>query len=177
MIFSLWALPGKANGITTVETLRISVKIPGGKTRNIWLCPSSLRTPLLAVFWFFTEKGGRRSRWIWPFRCCTARTGRTEQCRGFLRWRIFRWWDAIPSPRLFVWIRTGHIFLPMRREFPSRNPFPLAARTGRRAMGEIAAKLRCPIFVKPLRAGSSFGITKISSMEELENALDPGLRQ
>lgn len=38
--------------------------------------------------------------------------------------------------------------------------------------GEIAAKLRCPIFVKPLRAGSSFGITKISSMEELENALD-----
>lgn len=37
---------------------------------------------------------------------------------------------------------------------------------------EIAAKLRCPIFVKPLRAGSSFGITKISSMEELESALD-----
>ena len=60
MTFSQWVLPGRVNGITTAETLRISVKIPGGKTRNIWLCPSSLRTPLLAVFWFFYGEGWKK---------------------------------------------------------------------------------------------------------------------
>ena len=128
--------------------------------------------PSLAVFWFLRRRVEEGAGGSGLSGAARQRTGEDGTVQGFLRWRIFRWWDAIPSPRLFVWIRTGHIFLPMRREFPSEIRF-LWPRADREAgKGEIAAKLRCPIFVKPLRAGSSFGITKISSMEELENALD-----
>lgn len=40
------------------------------------------------------------------------------------------------------------------------------------ALKEVAAYLSYPLFVKPVRAGSSFGITKISSKEELGSAID-----
>ena len=40
------------------------------------------------------------------------------------------------------------------------------------ALKEVAAYLAYPLFVKPVRAGSSFGITKISSKEELGAALE-----
>ncbi len=39
------------------------------------------------------------------------------------------------------------------------------------ALKVIAAELACPLFVKPVRAGSSYGITKILNMEDLENAI------
>ncbi len=39
-------------------------------------------------------------------------------------------------------------------------------------MREIAEKLSYPLFVKPVRAGSSFGITKVNRLEELENAIE-----
>lgn len=35
-----------------------------------------------------------------------------------------------------------------------------------------AAELACPLFVKPVRAGSSFGITKVDRKEELNAAID-----
>lgn len=40
------------------------------------------------------------------------------------------------------------------------------------ALKEVAAYLSYPLFVKPVRAGSSFGITKISSKEELGSAIN-----
>lgn len=40
------------------------------------------------------------------------------------------------------------------------------------ALKEVAAYLSYPLFVKPVHAGSSFGITKISSKEELGSAID-----
>ncbi len=43
------------------------------------------------------------------------------------------------------------------------------------AMKEIAETLQFPIFVKPVRAGSSFGITKINSKEELDSAVELAL--
>lgn len=39
------------------------------------------------------------------------------------------------------------------------------------ALREIEAELSYPLFVKPVRAGSSFGITKIAGKEELETAI------
>lgn len=43
------------------------------------------------------------------------------------------------------------------------------------AMKEIAETLQFPLFVKPVRAGSSFGITKINSKEELGAAVELAL--
>ena len=40
------------------------------------------------------------------------------------------------------------------------------------ACREIAAKLRYPLFVKPVRAGSSFGITKVLERKELDAAIE-----
>ena len=40
------------------------------------------------------------------------------------------------------------------------------------AVGEIKKKLRCPLFVKPVRAGSSFGITRINEMCQLDAAAE-----
>lgn len=40
------------------------------------------------------------------------------------------------------------------------------------ALAEITVKLDYPLFVKPVRAGSSFGITKVFSDEELYNAVE-----
>lgn len=37
---------------------------------------------------------------------------------------------------------------------------------------EAEKQLSCPLFVKPVRAGSSFGITKITQMQELPGAVD-----
>lgn len=39
------------------------------------------------------------------------------------------------------------------------------------ALKEIKAKLSFPLFVKPVRAGSSFGITKVTENQELEAAI------
>ncbi len=39
-------------------------------------------------------------------------------------------------------------------------------------MREIAEKLSYPLFVKPVRAGSSFGITKVDRADDLENAIE-----
>lgn len=39
------------------------------------------------------------------------------------------------------------------------------------ALKEIEAKLSYPLFVKPVRAGSSFGITKVTNKEKLEAAI------
>ena len=40
------------------------------------------------------------------------------------------------------------------------------------AYKEIKEKLCCPIFVKPVRAGSSFGITRINEMQQLDAAVE-----
>lgn len=40
------------------------------------------------------------------------------------------------------------------------------------ALSEIASRLAYPLFVKPVRAGSSFGITLVSSQKELDTAID-----
>lgn len=40
------------------------------------------------------------------------------------------------------------------------------------ALSEIASCLTYPLFVKPVRAGSSFGITLVSSQKELDTAID-----
>lgn len=40
------------------------------------------------------------------------------------------------------------------------------------ALREISAELDCPLFVKPVRAGSSFGITKITEKHELKAAIE-----
>lgn len=46
-------------------------------------------------------------------------------------------------------------------------------RTGKeRALTEIASKLSYPLFVKPVRAGSSFGITKVYGDDELYAAIE-----
>lgn len=37
---------------------------------------------------------------------------------------------------------------------------------------EIRETLTCPVFVKPVRAGSSFGITKVTDMSRLEDAIE-----
>ena len=34
-------------------------------------------------------------------------------------------------------------------------------------IGKITGKLRCPLFVKPVRAGSSIGITRVENEKEL----------
>lgn len=39
------------------------------------------------------------------------------------------------------------------------------------ALARIASELAFPVFVKPVRAGSSFGITKVSAVEQLEAAV------
>lgn len=39
------------------------------------------------------------------------------------------------------------------------------------ALGEVAAQLTYPLFIKPVRAGSSFGISKVMDKEELEPAI------
>ncbi len=41
---------------------------------------------------------------------------------------------------------------------------------------DAAKGLRCPLFVKPVRAGSSYGVSRISSLCELEGALDRAFR-
>ena len=51
---------------------------------------------------------------------------------------------------------------------------PRAAVLGRQDLGaaaQLTAPLAYPLFIKPLRAGSSFGITRIQSPDELEPAL------
>lgn len=40
------------------------------------------------------------------------------------------------------------------------------------ALGEIEERLSYPLFVKPVRAGSSFGITRITEKKELDAAID-----
>ncbi len=42
-------------------------------------------------------------------------------------------------------------------------------------MRAIAENLTYPVFVKPVRAGSSFGITKVNKAEELDNAIEIAL--
>lgn len=41
-----------------------------------------------------------------------------------------------------------------------------------RAFREIRGTLSCPLFVKPVRSGSSLGITKITAMQALEHAVE-----
>ena len=40
------------------------------------------------------------------------------------------------------------------------------------AMKEIEANLTYPLFIKPVRAGSSFGITKVIEKQELDAAIE-----
>ncbi len=40
------------------------------------------------------------------------------------------------------------------------------------ALSEISRRLACPLFVKPVRSGSSFGITKVAGPEELAGAVE-----
>ena len=44
------------------------------------------------------------------------------------------------------------------------------------AMQQIADKLAYPLFVKPVRAGSSFGITRVGSAAELDDAIELAFR-
>lgn len=46
------------------------------------------------------------------------------------------------------------------------------SRAARQQAGTLAGGLRYPLFVKPLRAGSSFGISRICRAEELDGAVD-----
>lgn len=51
------------------------------------------------------------------------------------------------------------------------NSFVLTAENRTQAK-DVAKELHYPIFIKPLRAGSSFGITKVSQPEKLEEAIE-----
>ncbi|MCT2149788.1 D-alanine--D-alanine ligase [Dermabacter vaginalis] len=46
----------------------------------------------------------------------------------------------------------------------------------RAAVRERASSLAFPLFVKPARAGSSFGVTKVDALENLDSALDEAFR-
>lgn len=53
---------------------------------------------------------------------------------------------------------------------PRSVTFRLAERE--EIVGKIAGKLCCPLFVKPVRAGSSIGITRVANEKELPDALE-----
>ena len=85
----------------------------------------------------------------------------------------FRWSVAAPSPRRSAWIKNrahklvslAGISVPKALTFKEKKIFQRPLRRDQRNLKLF------PIFIKPVRAGSSFGVTKVISPEELDAAI------
>ena len=106
------------------------------------------------------------SRSTWCSRCCTAGSARTAPSRACSRWPACPTSGPACSPAPPPWTRSS----------PRSCCAPRAARSGElrgaaRAASGVARStsqhLGLPVFVKPARAGSSVGITKVSDWADL----------
>ena len=116
---------------------------------------------------------GRPARWTWTS-CspsCTARTARTAPFRAC--WS----WPACPMSAPGCWHRRR----PWTRSSP-RNCWPprgcrsasgrYCGRASRPCSESERNRLGLPVFVKPARAGSSLGVSRVDSWAELDRAID-----
>ena len=105
----------------------------------------------------------------WSSRRCTAPTARTAPSRACWRWPACRTSAPTSSPPPPPWTRSS----------PRSSPPPRASRSGRTpccAPGMTLTeadkeRLGLPVFVKPSRAGSSYGITKVTDWADLDAAV------
>ncbi len=74
---------------------------------------------------------------------------------------------GMDKERAHVLARAAGIAVPKSLSFNSGNRVKAAARAGR---------IGYPLFVKPARAGSSYGVTKVERPEDLARAMDEALR-
>ncbi len=117
------------------------------------------------------EARSRRSTpWMSSCRSSTARSARTEPSRGCSSSPASRTSGPASLPRPWRWTRTCS-----RRSCAtaaSRSPRHHAIRLG----DAVENPLGYPVFVKPARLGSSVGITKVHSEEELAPAVELAFR-
>ena len=113
-------------------------------------------------------------------RCCTARSARTARCRGCSSWPTCATSGAgvLASAvgmdkHMMKLVLAGH-GLPVgpfvvlaRRASSTATPSGVTARVGRSA---------CPLFVKPARAGSSLGISRVDDLADLPAAIEAAAR-
>ena len=101
----------------------------------------------------------------------TAKTERTEPSRAQRNWREFLWWDAACCLRLSVWTRTGRTGWIQAAGVDAAAAVVIDGAAEETELKRMTDKLRYPLFVKPVKAGSSYGITKVSAPEDLFDAV------
>ena len=109
-------------------------------------------------------------------RCCTARWARTARCRACSSWPAWRTSGAACSARRWRWTRRW----PSRCWRTTASPRPATGRSATTSArpacpNDLAAELGLPCFVKPANMGSSVGVTKARTVEELRDAIDVAL--
>ena len=117
--------------------------------------------------------GPNRYTYSAAFPVLHAKTERTAPSRACWSCRASPSWGAACSPPPFAWTRTRPTAWPPPRGW--RCPPPPCFRAGEdmALLPERTAGLTYPLFVKPARAGSSFGISKVDSPEALSAAWPP----
>jgi hypothetical protein len=108
----------------------------------------------------------KRSAWTSCCPFCTASSARTVRCRAC--------WSSPASP---TWAATSRVPL-----CAWTSPSPTSSRGARDRHAEFWTvtanekidpdRLTYPVFVKPARSGSSFGVSKVSGKEELPSAVE-----
>ena len=136
----------------------------------------SRRTEAAAAFWNLPKKASGRWRWTRCFPCSTEKTGRTAPYRDCWPWR------GIPcigcgllSSALCMDKSTAHLLASQAGVKVPRSV--LLDQMG--SVSDLAKRtedLAYPLFVKPVNAGSSFGITKITGPGQLADAVSLAFR-
>ena len=126
-------------------------------------------------------KARKRSALMRASPCCTERTARTAHCRGCWNWREFPSSAAGRWQAHSAWTRRGRIGLPLLQAFHAHAVLSFAAQILRKASHTQAELIGFPLFVKPVRSGSSFGVSRVTDPKDLaaavRTAFTPSMRK
>ena len=116
--------------------------------------------------WCRVEPGAAVRRWrrsTWCSRCCTGASARTARSRACSRWPACPTSGRACSPAPPRWTRSSPRSCCAAEGLDGRATSRCVRRGGRVARAGLQ-HLGLPVFVKPARAGSSVGITKVDRL-------------
>ena len=99
-------------------------------------------------------------------RSCTASRVKTEQCRACSSCRASRMWAATSRARRSAWTSRSRTSSP-----GTRGSTRLSSRILNGDDAAVPDDLGYPVFVKPARSGSSFGVSKVDRADDVDAAL------
>ncbi len=120
--------------------------------------------------------GVRTTNSTLPSPSCTAASVRTEPSRASASWQAYPSSAAAPLPPPSAWTRTERTSWPRSQAWTCRSPSVSPASRHRTELSDLTRSLRLPLFVKPVSAGSSFGITKVENAANLRAAVRDALQ-